>query len=154
MSLYPSMKAMRTTMTKLPMPLSWWSFPLRPSGREQNITIFFKVWVFWEGHKICKNLRRRASCSVCATAYLSKSRQRFLKTNMDKSYYTNFKIFAWNSTSKITSSQVYALHILDQGSLSLIFSTGLNLGLISYILQSRSSFGLVKTWGIWHQKVN
>ena len=32
----------------------------------------------------------RASCSVRATAYLSKSRWRFKKKNVDKSYYTNF----------------------------------------------------------------
>ena len=37
----------------------------------------------------------RASCSVHAKAYLLKSRRKFLKTNVDKSYYTNF------STSKI-----------------------------------------------------
>jgi hypothetical protein len=33
----------------------------------------------------------RGSCSVRATAYLSKSPRRFLKTNVDKSYYTKFK---------------------------------------------------------------
>ena len=37
----------------------------------------------------------RASYSVRATAYLSKSRGRFLKTNVDKSYYTNFTTFLW-----------------------------------------------------------
>ena len=33
----------------------------------------------------------RASCSVLATEFLSKIRRRFLKINVDKSYYTNFK---------------------------------------------------------------
>ena len=32
----------------------------------------------------------RASCSVRATVYLSKSRRSFFKTNVVKSYYTNF----------------------------------------------------------------
>ena len=32
----------------------------------------------------------RMLCSVRATAYLLKSQQRFLKINVDKSYYTNF----------------------------------------------------------------
>ena len=36
-------------------------------------------------------LLTRASCSVRATAYFSKSRGRFFKTNVVKSYYTNFK---------------------------------------------------------------
>ena len=31
-------------------------------------------------------------CSVHATAYLSKSRQRFFKKNVNKSYYTNFTV--------------------------------------------------------------
>ena len=35
-------------------------------------------------------LLTRASCSVLAAAYLSKSRRRFFKTNVVKSYYTNF----------------------------------------------------------------
>ena len=40
--------------------------------------------------KIFVVLLTRASCSVRATAYLSKSRRRFFKTNVDKLYYTNF----------------------------------------------------------------
>ena len=35
------------------------------------------------------------SCSVRATAYLSKSQRRFFKTNVDKSYYTNFNKLSW-----------------------------------------------------------
>ena len=38
-------------------------------------------------------LLTRASCSVGAKGYLSKSRRIFLKTNVDKSYYTNFNDF-------------------------------------------------------------
>ena len=49
------------------------------SRRPQNLKKIFVV------------LLTRASCSVRATAYLSKSRRRFLKTNVDLSYYTNFK---------------------------------------------------------------
>ena len=41
--------------------------------------------------KIFVILLTRASCSVRATAYLSKSQRRFFKTNVVKSYYTNFK---------------------------------------------------------------
>ena len=40
--------------------------------------------------KIIVVLLKRASCSVRATAYLSKSWRRFKKTNVAKSYYTNF----------------------------------------------------------------
>ena len=41
--------------------------------------------------KIFIVLLTRASCSVRATAYLSKRRRRFFKTNVDKLYYTNLK---------------------------------------------------------------
>ena len=56
-----------------------------------------KVWVFWEGHKILKKifvvLLTRASCSVRATAYLSKVDDFFFKDlNVDRSYYTNFTL--------------------------------------------------------------
>ena len=55
---------------------------------------FGKVWVFWEGHKFWKKifvvLLTRASCCVRATPYLSKSWRKIFKTNVDKSYYTNF----------------------------------------------------------------
>ena len=47
---------------------------------------FGKVWVFWESHKIWKNLR--------ATRYSSKSWRRFFKVNVVKSYYTNFNFFS------------------------------------------------------------
>ena len=50
-------------------------------GFSEKATKFEKIFVV---------LLTRASCSVRATAYLSKSRQRFFKTNLDKSYYTNF----------------------------------------------------------------
>ena len=40
--------------------------------------------------KILVVLLTRASCSVLAIAYLSKSRRRFFKKDVDKSYYTNF----------------------------------------------------------------
>ena len=57
-------------------------------------TLFFLKFGFSEKatkfEKIFVVLLTRASCSVRATAYLSKSRRRFFKTNVDKSYYTNF----------------------------------------------------------------
>ena len=40
--------------------------------------------------KIFVVLLTRASCSVHATPYLSKSRRRFFKTNVVKLYYTTF----------------------------------------------------------------
>ena len=53
--------------------------------------------------KIFVVLLTRASCSVRATAYLSKSRRRFLKTNVDKSYFTNFnnQRFCWAIASLV-----------------------------------------------------
>ena len=50
-------------------------------GFSEKATKFEKIFVV---------LLTRASCSVRATAYLSKSRRRFFKTNVVKSYYTNF----------------------------------------------------------------
>ena len=50
--------------------------------------VFFEKATKFE--KIFVVLLTRASCSVRATAYLSKSQQRFFKTNVVKSYYTNF----------------------------------------------------------------
>ena len=47
-----------------------------------------KVWLW--AHFVV--LLTRPSCSVRATAYLSKSWRRFFKTNVVKSYNTNFKI--------------------------------------------------------------
>ena len=57
-------------------------------GFSEKATKFDKIFVI---------LLTRASCFVCATAYLSKSRQRFLKTNVDKLYYTNFKNDDWEA---------------------------------------------------------
>ena len=53
-------------------------------GVSEKATKFEKIFVV---------LLTRASCSVRATAYLSKSRRRFFKTNVVKSYYTNFTTF-------------------------------------------------------------
>ena len=60
----------------------------------------------------------RASCSVRATAYLSKSRRRFFKTNVDKSYYTNFNKKSWKlkklrsySLSKLGSDKVCIIRL-------------------------------------------
>ena len=50
-------------------------------GFSEKATKFEKIFVV---------LLTRALCSVRATAYLSKSWQRFFKTNMVKLYYTNF----------------------------------------------------------------
>ena len=52
-------------------------------GFSEKATKFEKIFVV---------LLTRALCSVRATAYLSKSRRRYFKTNVDKSYYTNFKM--------------------------------------------------------------
>ena len=51
-------------------------------GFSEKATNFEKIFVV---------LLTRASCSMLATAYLSKSRQRFFKTNVVKSFYTNIK---------------------------------------------------------------
>ena len=58
-----------------------------------KVNFLDKVCFFWVGHKIWKIfvvILTRASCSVCATVYLSKSQRRFFKTNLVNSYYTNF----------------------------------------------------------------
>ena len=47
-----------------------------------------KVWVFWEGHKIWKNLR----CTFDKNVLVKKSTKIVFK-NVDKSYYTNFTIY-------------------------------------------------------------
>ena len=44
--------------------------------------------------KIFVILLTRVSCSVHSTVYLSKSRRRFFKTNVVKSYYINFNSFS------------------------------------------------------------
>ena len=75
-------------------------------GFSEKATKFEKIFVV---------LLTRASCYVRATAYLSKSR-RFLKTNADKSYYTNFNTLAhcarlwyWKKeTLKLVFSHVYS----------------------------------------------
>ena len=51
-------------------------------GFSEKATKFEKIFIV---------LLTRASCSVRATAYLSKSRRRFFKTNVVKLYNTNFK---------------------------------------------------------------
>ena len=55
--------------------------------------------------KIFILLLTRAWCSVPATAYLSKSQRRFFKTNVVKSYHTNFiiQMFCLSSNLKIFS---------------------------------------------------
>ena len=50
-------------------------------GFSEKATIFEKIFVV---------LLTRVSCSVHATAYLSKTQQRFFKTNVVILYYTNF----------------------------------------------------------------
>ena len=50
-------------------------------GFSEKATKFEKIFVV---------LLTRASCSVHAIVYLSKSWRRFSETNVDKSYYTNF----------------------------------------------------------------
>ena len=60
-----------------------------------------KVWVFWEGHKIWKILRRTFDKSVvfCArNSVLVKKSTKIFKTNVDKLYYTNFKLSKREST--------------------------------------------------------
>ena len=52
-------------------------------GFSEKATKFEKIFVV---------LLTRASCSVRATTYLSKSRRRFFFLNVDKSYYTNCTI--------------------------------------------------------------
>ena len=52
--------------------------------------------------KIFVILLTRALCSVHATAYLSKSRRRFFKTNVDKLYNTNFR------NEPLTSSTLFS----------------------------------------------
>jgi hypothetical protein len=66
-------------------------------GFSEKATKFEKIFVV---------LLTRASCSVRATAYLSKSQLRFLKINVDKSYYTNFK----DADSEIICTQYTSLH--------------------------------------------
>ena len=70
-----------------------------------NFLVLGKVWVFWEGRKIWKNLRRTFDKNVvfCArNSDLSKSRRRFLKTNVAKSYYTNFNIEVYKRWKKLS----------------------------------------------------
>ena len=50
-------------------------------GYPEKATKFEKIFVI---------LMTRASCSLRATAYLSKSRRRFFKTNVVKLYFTEF----------------------------------------------------------------
>ena len=64
--------------------------------------------------KIFVILLTRASCSVRATAYLSKSRRRFLKTNVDKSYHTNFNTILFTNNREF--SWPFCLNENDVGS--------------------------------------
>ena len=67
------------------------TFP-HPQCSAQFINIGGKVWVFWEGHKIWKNLCRTFDKSMvfCArNSVLVLAKIFFL--NADTSYYTNFK---------------------------------------------------------------
>ena len=57
-------------------------------GFSEKATKFEKIFVV---------LLPRASCSVRASAYLSKSGRRFFKTNVDKLYYTNFKAVIYSN---------------------------------------------------------
>jgi hypothetical protein len=52
-------------------------------GFSEKATKFEKIFIV---------LLTRAACSVRETAYMSKKWRRFFKTNVDKSYYTNFTI--------------------------------------------------------------
>ena len=58
-------------------------------GFSEKATKFEKIFVV---------LLLRASCSVRATAYFSQSQRRFFKTNVDKSYNTNFTYLAYIAT--------------------------------------------------------
>ena len=59
--------------------------------------------------KIFVALLIRASCSVCATVYLSKSWWRYSKTSVDKSYYTNFTIIVYVNFYHAQSIPVFVL---------------------------------------------
>ena len=64
--------------------------------------------------KIFVVLLIRASSSVCATAYLSKNWRRFVKTNVAKSYYTNFKIlYFYQSLVRIYKTKGVKHYILN-----------------------------------------
>ena len=71
--------------------------------------------------KIFVVLLTRSSCSMPATAYLSKSRRRFLKTNVDNSYYTNFtknlsfSLFLINKISSLKSKYNHLTVLSVQG---------------------------------------
>ena len=85
-------------------PEVWQVFKIRTIGKpdvflpEVFSRFFFIVYLKFgfsekatKYEKIFVVLLTRATLSVRATAYLSKSGQRFFKTNVVKSYYTNFK---------------------------------------------------------------
>ena len=65
-------------------------------AKQVNVPNFYLIIKFGFSEKATKFenifvvLMTRALCSVRTTAYLSKSRQRFLKTNVAKSYFTYF----------------------------------------------------------------
>ena len=85
-------------------------------GFSEKATKFEKIFVV---------ILTRASCSVRATGYLSKSRQRFFSKNVDKSYYTNFNKphrsgvrtasklkNLYKKIEKLQSHSIYVRHIL------------------------------------------
>ena len=47
--------------------------------------------------------------SVCVTAYLSKSRQRFFETNVVKSYYTNYNRLLCTHTERDCTNRAFCL---------------------------------------------
>ena len=65
-------------------------------GFSEKATKFEKIFVI---------LLTRALCSLRATLYLSKSRQRFFKTNVVKSYYTNFTTDFWSHIGFLGKNQ-------------------------------------------------
>ena len=61
---------------------------------ESDFPPLLKVWVFWEGQKIWKNLccifDKNVVFCVCNSALVKKSTTMFFFLNVDKSCYTNF----------------------------------------------------------------
>ena len=67
----------------------------------------FKVWVYWEGHKIWKNLCHTFDESVVFCAHnsvLVKKLTKIFQINVDKSYYTNFN----NSNTRIRQNYQFS----------------------------------------------
>jgi hypothetical protein len=70
--------------------IAFWIQYLLKFGFSEKATKFEKIFVL---------LLTRASCSVRTTAYLSKSWQKNFKTNVVKSYYTNFSVLSVGTSS-------------------------------------------------------